>query len=181
MLRGNRERDSALDWSVVSIVFNNADLKGFYSRVAGRIALAQNGAKKLKVGAKKGKQLASKCIQYLGSHPSLLMILFCSQIHGFVPDKSDPLTNTCSEWLLVVVTGGAAWDDRVLFTLYIFGLLRQSAAVRLITPGDASYDGFCFVDTPEKLGKFISLQDTITWTQMLTQEMSKRVFLRKNI
>lgn len=68
---------------------------------------------------------------------------------------------------------GDGWDDRVLFTLYAFGLLRQTSAVRLVTLGDPSYAGFTYVDSPEKLGTFVALQNTVVWTQIVTQEMSK--------
>ena len=77
-----------------------------------------------------------------------------------------------STWLAIVMEQHGGWSIGILHSLYIFGLLRQTNAVRLVTPGDELYAGFCVIDSPELLGKFCALQDSIEWTQMLTRDMS---------
>jgi len=53
------------------------------------------------------------------------------------------------------------------------GKLRQAASVKLLVSTSGNYLGFTSLDTPERLGKYIAMQDTIVWGQQLTQEMPK--------
>lgn len=65
-----------LDRALVSMVVVHADTKDFYTRALAWIALAQNDAKQLKVGAEKGNNFAKQCLEHLGSHPSLLTMTY---------------------------------------------------------------------------------------------------------
>ena len=90
------------------------------------------------------------------------------------PALSDSLTAAMGNWMLAVM---GSEEQRLTYfhfvTLYCFGHLRQSNAIKLLTPDCAGYLGFSVLSSPAQLAEFIAAQDKIQWTEQVTQELSK--------
>ena len=111
----------------MKIVFDGADLHGYYLKAIQRAALAKNGMRKLRVAlARKGK-LPERCQFLVGSHCSLPEIMFCNQLHELRQSLKDPLTRATATWASDL--HGSRENDHFWFTLFCFGKLRQAAAV----------------------------------------------------
>ena len=167
-------RDTAIDWSCVSLSFGVADARNQYGRALAAMGVSRNGSKKLSISKDKLKTLPEKCRVHLGTYATFAEVMFCSQIHDVDPALSDSLTAAMANWMLAVM---GSEEQRLTYfhfvTLYCFGHLRQSNAIKLLTPDCAGYLGFSVLSSPAQLAEFIAAQDKIQWTQQVTQELSK--------
>ena len=114
--------------------------------------------------------LPATSLPLLGTHCALPEIQFLSRIHPMRPTVRDPYTAATVEWLLQF---DGPLSDAECLTFLCMGKLRQAASVKLLVSTSGNYLGFTSLDTPERLGKYIAMQDTIVWGQQLTQEMLK--------
>ena len=171
-------KEVAVDWAEVAVAFGKADRQRMYHTAACTLATARNGMKKLKVPSStcRLQSLRPCCHAYIGTHCSLPEIMFCSRIHPLKPTLLDPFTAATAAWLREV-TGEQNRRGYMTapewITLIAFGKLRQQSAVTLLLPSHSNYLGFHSLAEPSQMGIFIAAQDSIAWTQQLTQEMSK--------
>ena len=170
-------KEVAVDWAEVALAFGKVDRKRTYHKAVCTFATARNGMKKLKAPSSCQLQsLRPSCRAYVGTHCSLPEIMFCTRIHPLKPTLLDPFTAATAAWLREVTSqrdesGYLTVSDWI--TLIAFGKLRQQSAVTLLLPFHSNYLGFHSLAKPDQLGIFIAAQDSIAWTQQLTQEMSK--------
>ena len=166
-------KDFAIDWKNVVLDFSGVDLHGYYSSAIRAVAVARNGTKKLRMDRAKVAKFPLNCQKHLGTHCTLPEIMYCSQIHGMRPSLKDPLTAATTQWLEASIGNPAEMSNAHWLTLKAFGKLRQASSVNLLTVGHPQYIGFATISSVHNLGDFIAAQDSVTFRQQQTQEMSK--------
>lgn len=165
--------EEAIDWSSVQLDFHNCDSRGLYKKALYAMGMSKNGMRGLSISAKNLVTLPEKCKPYLKHFASFSQVMFCSQIHEVMATLSDPLTGCSARWLAAAMPEGTNFTYFHFVTLYCFGHLRQSSSILLLTPDAPNYLGFTLITSAAQLGLFIAAQDTVLWTQQLTQELSK--------